>query len=270
MHPAENSRHLTGHKNIVALKKKKKAKRNAGHCDGAEFSFKFSSADSACSFTQKIKTQVNTQRQLFHLKQNVKNPTFKIFNTVWETVKVKAETHQKTNQKHKWSVLEIKNAHISTGCLDGQTQTKIRGNSRGGKNTFFYLFKHIIFPLYVVSFSATSGRQCWIPNPSLILRTWYKDDRRSIISCCKVRLRCEGFDEDRGFRCSCVQCHQTKSHSAQSHVELVWPQEHANKQQRLVTLFGHSFFFFFLPLDPLRQLSGDFGRQCSAMTTRLN
>lgn len=34
------------------------------------------------------------------------------------------------------------------------------------------------------------------------------------------------------------------------HRELVWPQEHATKQQRLVT--GHSVVFS-LPLDPFRQ-----------------
>lgn len=66
-----------------------------------------------------------------------------------------------------------------------------------------------------------------------------------------------------------VQSHQTKSHSAQSQVELVWPQEHAIKQQSLVTFSGHSLLIP-LPLDPPHQLSGDSGRHCSAMTATLS
>lgn len=72
---------------------------------------------------------------------------------------------------------------------------------------------------------------------------------------------------------------QTKSDSAQSQVILLiktpctwfwsghrnmWPNSSA------LWLFLATVFFLFLPLDPIRQLSGDFGSWCSAITTRLN
>lgn len=62
-------------------------------------------------------------------KQNVKNPkrtTFKIFNTVRETVKVKAETQ----------VVGHTTKYTTKYRLHGWTDTKVRENNHGGKNTW--------------------------------------------------------------------------------------------------------------------------------------
>lgn len=48
------------------------------------------------------------------------------------------DSDQDTNQKHKWSVLEMKNTQLNTDCMEGVTQTKVGGNSHREMHFHFH------------------------------------------------------------------------------------------------------------------------------------